>query len=117
MKRVLTVLGSLLLLAIAALYFVVPSVMENGINIVEDHAPYAISEETRTLHDRLIVADLHSDTLLWARNPLARGRTGHVDVPVFRKEMLHSRYFPSSRKHLRGKIMPATPATRTRLRF
>ncbi len=81
MKRVLTVLGSLLLLAIAALYFVVPSVMENGINIVEDHAPYAISEETRTLHDRLIVADLHSDTLLWARNPLARGRTGHVDVP------------------------------------
>lgn len=81
MKRILTGLGVLILVAFGLLYFVVPSVMENGINIVEEHEAYDISSETQELHDRLIVADLHSDTLLWARNPLARGRTGHVDVP------------------------------------
>ena len=29
----------------------------------------------------LLVADLHADTLLWDRDLLARGSTGHVDVP------------------------------------
>ncbi|MEQ9143772.1 MAG: dipeptidase [Parvibaculaceae bacterium] len=80
-KRILIGLAALLLVAAGLLYFVVPGQFEATINIVEEHAPYEIAEETQALHDRLIVADLHSDTLLWARDPLARGSTGHVDVP------------------------------------
>jgi microsomal dipeptidase-like Zn-dependent dipeptidase len=40
-----------------------------------------ISEAARRLHERLLVADLHADTLLWDRDPLERARRGHVDVP------------------------------------
>ena len=43
--------------------------------------PYAASERARVLHERLIVADLHADSLLWGRDLLVRGDRGHVDVP------------------------------------
>lgn len=81
MKRILIGLGSLALVAFGGLYFVVPGLLEGGINIVEEHDAYTISDETQALHDRLIIADLHSDTLLWARDSLDRGTTGHVDIP------------------------------------
>lgn len=43
--------------------------------------PYHASERARVLHERLIVADLHADSLLWGRDLLVRGDRGHVDVP------------------------------------
>jgi len=43
--------------------------------------PYHASERARALHERLIVADLHADSLLWGRDLLVRGERGHVDVP------------------------------------
>lgn len=39
------------------------------------------SDEVRRVHERLVVADLHSDALLWDRDLLERGRWGHVDLP------------------------------------
>ncbi|PCJ71917.1 MAG: peptidase M19 [Rhodobiaceae bacterium] len=81
MKRILIGFGVLALVAFGLLYFVVPGVFESTINVVEDHDAYEISDETKALHEQLIVADLHSDTLLWGRDPLARGTTGHVDIP------------------------------------
>jgi membrane dipeptidase len=39
------------------------------------------SERARVLHERLLVADLHADSLLWGRDLLVRGDRGHVDVP------------------------------------
>ncbi len=81
LKKFAIGLGGLLAAAFAVLYFLVPGMIEGGTNIVEDHEPYNISDETQAVHDRLIVADLHSDTLLWERDPLARASTGHVDVP------------------------------------
>lgn len=41
----------------------------------------AVSGDARRLHERLLVADLHADALLWERDLLRRGRWGHVDVP------------------------------------
>jgi membrane dipeptidase len=43
--------------------------------------PYFASDRARALHERLLVADLHADSLLWGRDLLARGDRGHVDVP------------------------------------
>jgi microsomal dipeptidase-like Zn-dependent dipeptidase len=42
------------------------------------------SDEALALHRASDVVDLHADTLLWPRSPLARGRTGHVDLPRLR---------------------------------
>ena len=44
-------------------------------------APYNASDRALALHERLWVADLHADSLLWGRDPLARSDRGHVDVP------------------------------------
>ncbi len=43
--------------------------------------PYYASERARALHERLRIADLHADSLLWGRDLLKRGDRGHVDVP------------------------------------
>lgn len=40
-----------------------------------------IREEVKNLHERLRIADLHADSLLWNRDLLERGSRGHVDVP------------------------------------
>src|SRR5690625_800750 len=39
------------------------------------------SPENRIFHDSLFIADLHTDTLNWARDPLSHSLFGHVDVP------------------------------------
>ena len=43
--------------------------------------PYQASDRARALHERLWVADLHADSLLWGRDLLRRSERGHVDVP------------------------------------
>jgi len=43
--------------------------------------PYHASDRARALHQRLWVADLHADSLLWGRDLLERSERGHVDVP------------------------------------
>ena len=81
MWRWLTGIAIVLLLAGAGALVAAPPVVEAGLNKVVPHAPYKVSAEAKALHARLHLADLHSDTLLWARDVLARGTTGHVDVP------------------------------------
>lgn len=82
-KRKLFTGGLLAMLAVAAIVFfgVVPGVVERSMNRVLPHAPYEVSVEARALHDTLFVSDLHADSLLWNRDLLARGRSGHVDIP------------------------------------
>jgi microsomal dipeptidase-like Zn-dependent dipeptidase len=43
--------------------------------------PYHASDRAQALHERLWIADLHADSLLWGRDLLARSDRGHVDVP------------------------------------
>lgn len=75
----ITVVGlvALLILGVLAL----PGYLERTTNIVVPHEPYAVSSRAMSLHNSLFIADLHADTLLWHRNPLAYADRGHVDVP------------------------------------
>jgi microsomal dipeptidase-like Zn-dependent dipeptidase len=43
--------------------------------------PYYASDRALALHERLWVADLHADSLLWGRDLLVHSDQGHVDVP------------------------------------
>lgn len=81
MKRFLIGLAIFLVLAVILTLALLPGFVEGQINRVSPHEPYEISEETRALHQRLVIADLHADTLLWARDPLKRASRGHVDLP------------------------------------
>ncbi|MBX3506029.1 MAG: dipeptidase [Parvibaculum sp.] len=81
MKRFLIGLAIFLVLVVILALAFLPGVVEGQINRVTPHEPYEVSEETRALHQRLVIADLHADTLLWARDPLKRASRGHVDLP------------------------------------
>jgi membrane dipeptidase len=54
---------------------------ERRMCVTRDAPPYRASERARALHERLWVADLHADSLLWGRDLLNRSVQGHVDVP------------------------------------
>lgn len=76
----LFVLALLALAAVAAFAFA-PAYVERGMNRVDVSKAGPVSDAARQLHATLFVADLHSDVLLWQRDPLDRATRGHTDVP------------------------------------
>lgn len=65
--------------ALAAI--ILPGWIERRQNRIDGKPLPYVSEKARALHQTLAIADLHADTLLWKRDPLARADRGHVDLP------------------------------------
>jgi membrane dipeptidase len=80
MKRLRWVALMVLAVLVVA-WFALPGIVERRNNNVLKLPPYAASPPAETLHRKLLVADLHADSLFWGRNLLRRSSTGHVDVP------------------------------------
>ena len=80
-KKLLIALAVILLLILGAFFFVVPAQLEKRLNVSLNPPPYLASDRAVELHKRLLVADLHADSLLWDRDLLDRGTRGHVDIP------------------------------------
>ena len=81
LKHYLLGLLAVVVLGAVAFFGVIPRWFDRNNNTVAQAPPYVASEAARQLHDRLFVADLHADQLLWTRDPLRRAGYGHVDVP------------------------------------
>jgi len=81
MKKILILLAVVLLLTAVVLFGFVPSYVGKDMNKTLNAPPYQASDAAKELHSRLLVADLHADTLLWSRDILERGSWGHVDLP------------------------------------
>jgi microsomal dipeptidase-like Zn-dependent dipeptidase len=81
MKKLLILLALLALLALAVFFLVVPAEVGKRMNATLTPPPYQASEPAHELHRKLIVADLHADSLLWGRNLNQRASWGHVDIP------------------------------------
>ncbi len=81
MKKALFVLALLLLVALIGFFTVLPGMVEKSMNAILSPPPYQASEKAKALHQKLFVADLHADSLLWGRNILEKSARGHVDVP------------------------------------
>ncbi len=84
MKWLRRILLVLLVLVVAFLIFFfgfVPSYIEKSLNPVINKPPYQVSEKAKQLHDKLIVADLHADALLWNRDLNEDSPIAQVDVP------------------------------------
>ncbi len=60
-----------------------PRLVDERENKVLVRPPYRrlVSQRAKELHDKLTIADLHADSLLWGRDLLRRAWYGHVDIP------------------------------------
>jgi membrane dipeptidase len=80
-RKVLAMLAAIVALGLAGFFFVLPQAIDRTHNAVHAGALAPIGEQAKALHGRLIISDLHADTLLWNRDLLTRSTWGHVDVP------------------------------------
>ncbi|MEW6212099.1 MAG: dipeptidase [Acidobacteriota bacterium] len=80
-KKILIAVAVVILAGLGILFFVVPAQVEKSMNVTLRPPPYNGSERAQKLHKKLLIADLHADSLLWDRNLLERASRGHVDIP------------------------------------
>lgn len=102
-KRILAVAFLLLSGAVAGVLYWGPAVVENRMNPVTSAAnTWPVSDKARDLHSRLMIADLHSDALLWDRDLLQFGTTGHSDIPRLAQGNVALQVFSTVTKSPRG---------------
>lgn len=81
MKKALKRIALVILIILIVAFFLAPYLAERRMNRVIGPANKSVSDAARQLHQRILVADLHADSLLWGRDLLKHGSRGHVDVP------------------------------------
>lgn len=85
MKKVLKIISALLAVLIIGFlvffFFFAAPLVEKYLNPVTNKPPYTVSDRARALHEKLFVADLHADSLLWNRSLLEDSVVAQVDVP------------------------------------
>jgi membrane dipeptidase len=79
-KRILSAIIFLGGVRIVLAYGVAP-LIDRLLNRVKKQEKELVREETAVFHQKLFIADLHSDPFLWNRNLLKRHHYGHIDVP------------------------------------
>ena len=79
--KVLYAVGTTLITASLVVFGWLPTYVEKSRNRVQPNQYKDIPIETHKLHQSLFIADLHSDSLLWARDLAKKSDYGHVDIP------------------------------------
>ncbi|WP_108819430.1 dipeptidase [Pseudovibrio sp. Alg231-02] len=99
-------LGAVVIIAAAGYGIIrsgyVAQYVDQSQNHVVEHASYPISADAQALHDKLRIADLHNDVLLWDRNISQESSIGHSDLPRFKKGNVGVQIFTSVTKSPRG---------------
>lgn len=85
-----------------AVLMVAPAVVDAQRNGVADVDLPEPSAEALALHERLTIVDMHSDTLLWKRDPVKRANRGHMDLPRLREGNVALQVFSSVTQSPRG---------------
>ncbi|RMD96579.1 MAG: peptidase M19 [Calditrichaeota bacterium] len=77
------ILWALVFLGALVLMFLIffASVIEKRLNRVLPRKAFQPTEKAKNLHQKIFIADLHCDALLWRRNLLRKHTYGHVDIP------------------------------------
>ncbi|NJM50866.1 MAG: peptidase M19 [Sphingomonadales bacterium] len=92
----------LIIAAIAGLVLFGPGYTERSMNIIEAKPLPKISAQAAALHKTLIIADLHSDSLMWNRDINRRGNRGQMDIPRLADGNVALQIFSSVTKTPRG---------------
>jgi len=89
---------TVLLIVIFLMNKIVAPGQDAKMNKVIPHENYEVSDKSEKLHNSLFITDLHSDTLLWNRNPEKRWKRGHVDIPRLREGGVNMQVFSAVTK-------------------
>ena len=108
--RILKWLLAIVAMAAVAFFVFAPGVIERGMNKVERASPWPVSAQATALHKSLVIADLHSDTLLWKRDVDALAKRGHVDLPRLESGNVALQVFSSVTKTPKGQNYEANSA-------
>ncbi|MFY0638505.1 dipeptidase [Maricaulis maris] len=98
MRFFLAVCVGVLLVAVGFVFFILPARIDANMNVVTPHEPYVLTAEAEALHGTLRVGDLHSDMLLWMRDPTRWNDRGHTDLPRLRAGQVAFQVFSSVTK-------------------
>ena len=109
-RRLLWLSVALLVLIGSVFFFVVPRVVDQRLNGIALAPPYQAGARAVELHQRLFVADMHDDALLWSRDLLDRHDYGHVDVPRLQQGHVSLQVFATVTKSPRGLNFDRNPA-------
>jgi len=102
MKRVLAVIGIIVLLALGFMHWILPGKIEDSMNVNLPHEPYVVSDRATKLHNSLFVADLHSDSMLWKRDLRKKSSIGHMDLPRLHQGNVALQVFSATTKSPSG---------------
>ena len=102
MKKIALALLGLVAIAITAFLVFGPAWFEKQTNMVDGKPLPAITAETQKLHDRLMIVDLHGDTLLWKRKITDGVTYGHIDLRRMQQGNVGLQIFSSVTKTPRG---------------
>jgi membrane dipeptidase len=75
------ILVGLLIVFFVFFFGFAPKYIANSLNPVINKPPYKVSEKANQLHEKLFVADLHADSLLWNKDLNEDSAYGQVDLP------------------------------------
>ena len=102
LRRILWTLALLMLVPAAGVLVFGPRLVADRMNRVTASAEWPVSDAARALHQRLAIADLHADPLLWDRNLLRERPEGHTDLPRLEQGNVAVQVFTTVTKSPRG---------------
>ena len=92
--KIFLIVAATALAAFAAFFFfILPGIVADSQNPVARKPPFQVSENARNLHQKLFIADLHADSLLWNRDLNEKSESGHVDFPRMRAGNVALQFF------------------------
>lgn len=94
--------AAVLVIGVVAAVALAPSIVDRQMNRRLVEPPYHASAAAESLHQRLVIVDLHNDVLLWGRNIVARSNHGHVDLPRLQEGNVALAVFSTVTKTPRG---------------
>lgn len=102
MRKWLWMVPGLLGLAGFGFFGFAPGYLEGSMNKIDGQPLIEVSPEAEALHTSLLVVDLHSDTLMWKRDPLRPATRGHQDLPRLKAGNVTLQVFASTTKSPKG---------------
>jgi membrane dipeptidase len=102
MRKIFWTLLAVIALGVLGFFRLGPALIESNLNQIDGKPLLDVSPQAEALHRTLNIVDLHSDTLLWARDLAAASNRGHEDLPRLIRGNVALQVFSSTTKSPEG---------------